>query len=184
MKVNNLSQWLTLGANLGVLAGIMLILLELNQNAELMRAQMIQSRTDNISSKYDAQMHSDYWPEIILKRDLANSDVEWIESLAPIEYVRLRTYYFREYDELRNQFFQHQQGYLPDQFWDTAIRGQIGRLVRLMAAMRTTWDEDTQQAPFGLAVIQIAKEDGLATPNAEGVWEAKNWRPLVAVSGP
>jgi hypothetical protein len=174
MDSNKVNRWLTLGANLGVLVGIVLILIELNQNSELMRAQMIQSRTDNISSKYDAQIHSDYWPEIIAKRDLANSDVEWIESLTPVEYVRLRTYYFREFDELRNQFFQYQQGYLPDRFWDTAIRSQIGRMVRLMVALRTTWDEETQQNPFGSAVIQIAKEDGLAEPNAEGVWEVTN----------
>ncbi len=171
MKADSVNRWLTLSANIGVLAGIILILIELNQNADLMRAQMIQSRTDNISAKYDAQIHSDYWPEIWAKRNLADSDVAWIESLTPSEHVRMRYYYFREFDELRNQFFQYQQGYLPEQFWDTAIRGQIGRMVSLMAAMRTTWNDELQLGEFGSAVIQIATEDGLATPNAEGVWE-------------
>ena len=171
MKADSVNRWLTLGANIGVLAGIVLILIELGQNADLMRAQMIQSRTDNISAKYDAQIHSDYWPEIWAKRNLADSDVAWIESLTPSEYVRVQYYYYREFDELRNQFFQYQQGYLPEQFWDTAIRVQIGRMVSLMAAMRLSWSDETRLEEFRSAVIQIATEDGLATPNAEGVWE-------------
>lgn len=38
MDAEKVNRWLTLGANLGVLVGIVLILTELNQNSELMRA--------------------------------------------------------------------------------------------------------------------------------------------------
>jgi hypothetical protein len=170
LESEKVTRWLTLGANVGVLIGLALILIELRQNADLMRAQMIQSRTDNISAKYDAQIHSDHWPQIWAKRYSAGSDVEWIDSLDSTEHMRLRIYFFREYDELRNQFFQYQRGYLPDEFWNTAIRQQIRRLVELMAAMRVTWDEEMRKDPFRATVIKIAKEDGLATPDADGVW--------------
>ena len=46
MNTKNLSQWLTLGANLGVLIGIILLVAELNQNSTLMRAQIFNDRTD------------------------------------------------------------------------------------------------------------------------------------------
>ncbi len=39
MDTDRLNRWLTLGANLGVLAGIILLILELDQNREMMRAQ-------------------------------------------------------------------------------------------------------------------------------------------------
>ena len=39
MDSNKVNRWLTLGANLGVLVGILLLILELDQNRELMRAQ-------------------------------------------------------------------------------------------------------------------------------------------------
>jgi hypothetical protein len=39
MDSNKINRWLTLGANLGVLVGIILILIELNQNATMMRGQ-------------------------------------------------------------------------------------------------------------------------------------------------
>ena len=39
MNSDRLNRWLTLGANLGVLVGIILLVVELNQNREMMRAQ-------------------------------------------------------------------------------------------------------------------------------------------------
>ena len=39
MDSDRLNRWLTLGANLGVLVGIVLLLLELDQNRKLMRAK-------------------------------------------------------------------------------------------------------------------------------------------------
>ncbi len=39
MDADQLSRWLTLGANIGVIAGIVFLGLELRQNADLMRAQ-------------------------------------------------------------------------------------------------------------------------------------------------
>ena len=39
MKAKRINDWLTLGANIGVLIGIILLLVELNQNSTMMRAQ-------------------------------------------------------------------------------------------------------------------------------------------------
>ena len=39
MDSDQLNRWLTLGANLGVLVGIVLLLVELDQNRDMMRAQ-------------------------------------------------------------------------------------------------------------------------------------------------
>ena len=39
MKTGRLNSWLTLGANIGVLIGIILLLVELDQNRQMMRAQ-------------------------------------------------------------------------------------------------------------------------------------------------
>ncbi|MGB5344569.1 MAG: hypothetical protein WBN23_00240 [Woeseia sp.] len=39
MNADKMNRWLTLGANFGVLVGLLLLVLELNQNREMMRAQ-------------------------------------------------------------------------------------------------------------------------------------------------
>ena len=46
MKPDNLNKWLTLGANVGVLIGIILLVAELNQNSTLMRAQIFNDRAN------------------------------------------------------------------------------------------------------------------------------------------
>ena len=40
MNTNKLAHWLSLGANIGVLVGIILLVAELNQNRDMMRAQI------------------------------------------------------------------------------------------------------------------------------------------------
>lgn len=40
MKTDRLMRWLTIGANLGVLIGLLLLIAELNQNRDMMRAQI------------------------------------------------------------------------------------------------------------------------------------------------
>jgi hypothetical protein len=42
MASDKVNKWLTFGANIAVLIGIVLILIELGQNADLMRAQLAQ----------------------------------------------------------------------------------------------------------------------------------------------
>jgi hypothetical protein len=44
MNADGLNRWLTLGANIGVLIGILLLIAELNQNSTLMRAQIFNER--------------------------------------------------------------------------------------------------------------------------------------------
>jgi hypothetical protein len=38
MAVDRINQWLTLGANIGVVIGLILLLIELDQNSDLLRA--------------------------------------------------------------------------------------------------------------------------------------------------
>ena len=90
MESDRINRWLTLTANIGVLIGIILILIELNQNADLMRAQLTQSRADNVLASYRDQMHSPEWLVLRAKRSAAGSTKEWLDSLSPTEYQSAR----------------------------------------------------------------------------------------------
>ena len=128
MDSDKINRWLTLGANLGVLVGIILILIELNQNAELMRAQMTQARSDAVVASYRDQQHSPYWAQIRAKRRGAKSAQEWIESLTPEEYERVFYHHLAEYHSIRTQYVQYHAGYLDESIWNSSTRGQIIRL--------------------------------------------------------
>lgn len=64
MNTKNLNQWLTLGANLGVLIGIILLIAELNQNSTLMRAQIFNDRTDHGIAQFMTMAESSELSEI------------------------------------------------------------------------------------------------------------------------
>ena len=46
MNADSVNKWLTLSTNIGVVIGLVLLLVELDQNADLVRAQIHQARSD------------------------------------------------------------------------------------------------------------------------------------------
>jgi len=130
MDSDRLNRWLTLVANVGVLTGIVLILIELDQNADLMRAQITQARSDNVLDAYRAQMHSDSWAQIEAKRIAADSVGEWIDSLTPAEYAQTYRYQLHEYHDIRIQFVQYNAGLLDEQIWAYSTKGQTKRFMQ------------------------------------------------------
>ncbi len=169
MDSGKVNQMLTLGANFGVLIGIILILIELNQNADLMRAQMTQERANHLVEKYDAIIHSDFWPAIAAKRAEANSREDWIAALTPEEYQRVLFTYYRDINDVANQFYQYQQGYLPQEVWDNSSKNQIERLISLAADLGRK--RLGSNPAFREELRRIADEEGLPYPDDDGVWK-------------
>ena len=54
MDAHWLTRWLTLGANAGVLIGLVLLIMELDQNRDLMRAQTRHELGDNWRDEKEA----------------------------------------------------------------------------------------------------------------------------------
>ena len=46
MDSNTVNRWLTLGANVGVMVGLILLIVEIDQNSQLVRIQIEQSRSE------------------------------------------------------------------------------------------------------------------------------------------
>lgn len=156
---SRLSSWLSVASNVAVLVGIVFIVVELRQNQALMRAQIGQSRADNITARYAQQSHSDYWPTIQAKRRAAGSVSGWVESLTPEEFERARYYALTEFNDVRNQFYQYQQGFLDEAIWETSTRGQIQRLLPLLPAFMGTVQR--LDPDFKAALDAVAAEEGL-----------------------
>ena len=85
MKFDGLNQWLTLMANFGVVAGLILLIVEINQNTEMVRAQINQSRADTAISQQEATYTSDHVPVMLVK-------VRTGEQLTDEEMIRYETY--------------------------------------------------------------------------------------------
>jgi predicted hotdog family 3-hydroxylacyl-ACP dehydratase len=112
MSSKSVSNWLTLSANLAVLVGIVLVLAELNQNSDLMRAQITQIRADNLIASMESRMHSEHWPTISAKLPEAAAELqnhrgdviytaELLDVLDTVE--RERVFYSSRSEKLENQ---------------------------------------------------------------------------------
>ena len=64
MNADNVNKWLTLSANIGVVLGLVLLIVEIGQNTEMMQAQINQMRADSALSYQYAYFNSEYLPAI------------------------------------------------------------------------------------------------------------------------
>ena len=170
MDSDRLNRWLTLGANIGVLVGIILILIELNQNADLMRAQITQARSDNVLEGYRAQIHSESWAQIEAKRLAADSVGEWADSLTPTEFAQVYRYMLHEIHDIRNQFRQYTAGLLDESIWEYSTKGQTRRFMERRPHFNSGPLESDPE--FVEYLNSVAREYGLpiaelATPNPD-----------------
>ena len=126
---NRLTRWLTLVANIGVLVGIVLLLIELDQNSDLLKAQIHQARADAHVGHRLNDVYSDKWTVIGMK--LAENgypqDVTSIEALTPEELFRFGNYEAARHTDLDNLFYQYQQGYLDEEYYQFRVVCAIRR---------------------------------------------------------
>ena len=132
MKSKKVNSWLSLGANLGVVLGLVLLIIEIGQNTEMMRAQINQMRADSAVSHQHSIYNSDYIPSII---DKVRSE----EELSVQDVIRYRTY-FRAFNRAQdNNLWQYNQGYLGENI-PMSIRGGVRFVVGGSEFTIGVWD--------------------------------------------
>jgi hypothetical protein len=67
LNTDKLNQWLTLGANLGVLAGLLLLVIELSQNHEMMRSQTRHEMSAGIVDLLQTPANNEQLADLILR---------------------------------------------------------------------------------------------------------------------
>lgn len=67
MNLDRLAKWLTIGANLGVLLGLLLLIAELAQNREMMRAQIRHEMATGIVNLLQTPANNDQLAGVLLR---------------------------------------------------------------------------------------------------------------------
>jgi hypothetical protein len=116
MTADNVNRWLTLAANLGVLVGIILLLIELNQNATMMEAQISNERSSQGIDIFMAMANSAELSEIdaTLRDSGFPDDAVSLEQLTPRQYRQYSWYLRAERFRLENLLYQQTLGIDPD----------------------------------------------------------------------
>ncbi|MDG2167256.1 MAG: hypothetical protein P8L44_04920 [Opitutales bacterium] len=141
MKTEKLNSWLNLGANIGVLIGLALLVFEIRQNSDLMRAQISQSRSETQRAGMQSYMNSPYIPSILVK--LENN-----EALTDEESIRYSFYVRGILRNFDNQYWQYKQGFLGDEtpqaieFWVRNIIGTRKGGIELWDQYRSAFADD------------------------------------------
>ena len=124
MEADKLNRWLTLGANVGVIAGIIILAVEIRQNTDsldesrrLAAANAYQARATTSSSNVLANAHSPEMVRAIVAFRAAggiDNPSGAIASLSPEDQLRVRSYYLARLVRYDNNFHQYQSGYLHE----------------------------------------------------------------------
>ena len=144
MNSDRMNKWLTLGANMGVLLGIILLVIELNQNRDMMRAQIRNEMATEIIG-----MLSDiaYSPEFasVFNRGVAG------EELTPDEATQFQMRAFALFRYFENVHYQYRQGlYDESEFatqkiaWTNALSSK--RVSRLWCGYRNSISVEAREA--------------------------------------
>lgn len=149
-KAEKINSWLTLSANLGVLIGLIVLIVELDQNSDLVRAQIHQARADNFVAHRMSLADSELLLPAMVKFSAAGgpSDVSALSKLDPIERERLRRFYGAMLYEYDNLYFQYRNGLLDEDFYSVRVVNTVRRL-------RPIWSE--------LGLIKLGAENPRVT---------------------
>ena len=132
MSADSVNRWLTLSANVGVVIGLVLLVVELNQNSSLVRAQIHQARANNYVSDMMQIADTEFLlPAYKKLLDAGGLNVAALEALDPIERERVRRYTQARLGGYDNLFYQHRLGYLDDEFYQSRVVVSVRRMTPL-----------------------------------------------------
>jgi len=102
MENDRLNRWLTLGANFGVIAGILLLVFELRQNNELMGAEARYNRlivnTENYARMAENPDFAEIWLKVLDKEELTRVEQMRVDAFLLHAFL-VREWSYRELPE-------------------------------------------------------------------------------------
>lgn len=149
--LERLNQWLTLLSNLGVIAGIVFLGLEIQQNNAAINAQNYQSRADAVLDLSLVIMDSEHFAPLLAEMggDLFPSDLSKLAKLSTGDRLRMTAYYQWLRTAIDNQLYQYSNGLIDEGFVNNATRPA-------MQTFTPIWEQLNLLGPVGPAFLEEA----------------------------
>lgn len=170
MNTDKLNDWLSLLTNVGVLIGIVLLIVELNQNSELARAEMHAMRAD---AKSERQMNLANSGEIsrIAHSAFASgfpANQDGLAVLSDEDRFRFAGFLQGLKEAVGNWHYLCQQNMLDEELCRSGYRAEVVSLLPILHGMNV--DFSNMRESFVADVRKIAIEEELQVPNEDGSW--------------
>jgi len=136
MQIEGLNRWLTFGANIGVVIGIVFLVVEINQNTVATRIAARDSATQGHIDYMAYMLDSSVLASAAAKAN-ANQELSYLETQQLSVFHELR---WRHYERV---YYQYQNGVISDQEW-TGYENGIKQSLRAeninWKISRDTWE--------------------------------------------
>ena len=116
MNIERLNSWLTLIANIGVIAGIIFLALEIDQSNREARSATYQARVNEVDQSLREFSLSESMADIYLKIEQSG-----VESLNPSEYLRAENWERARIIRMQGQLYQYQLGFLDENSYEALL---------------------------------------------------------------
>ena len=170
MKMKQINKWMALLTNVGVLIGIALLVYELNQNAELMRAEMHAMRAEAKATRQIELANSGEVSRIMFEAFAAGfpQNPEALKSLSPEDRFRMTGFLSGLGETVQNWHYQCQQELLDRELCKSGYESQARALITMSHAASVGFSQS--RASFIADLRRLAEEAGLPVPNEDGTW--------------
>ena len=123
MESDRLNRWLTLGANVGVLIGLAILIYEIRASQHLAETQALVRRGDQIQV---AQVQMAMSESLAAIRVKARS--EGVQSLTDVELYRLQMWEGAVRNRMNTQYIEYLRGYTGEASADSIVEAAVGFL--------------------------------------------------------
>jgi hypothetical protein len=124
MQSDKLDRWLTLGTNISVLIGIILLIVEINQNNELVRVQIEQTRSETYVAWQREVALGEHVAPLFAKLGVHDggffTDLD-VTQLDPVELTRIRAIAAARFYDYENLHAQYERGFVSEEYWRQRI---------------------------------------------------------------
>ncbi len=172
MDTDKVNRWLTLTANLGILIGLVLIIVEIRQNSQLMRAQINMDRTastiENLVTVANDGAIATIQSNLMAEIDEFPMALGWSEKLTPEEYQRYRYWVISRLYEFNNDWFQCTEELVQAETCERELRNRMLRYIHRFYEYGIDFSRQPQGFINGMQ--EIARQAGLPEINDDGTW--------------
>jgi len=170
MDIEKTNHWLTLVTNVGVLIGIALLVYELNQNTNLMRAEMHAMRAEAKATRQMEQANSGEITRIMFEARSGGfpQNSEALSVLTPLDRFRLATFTGGLAETVQNWHYQCQEELLDDELCQSGYESMARSLLRTSRGLGI--DFTANRPSFVADLRRLGKEAGIPVPDGDGRW--------------
>ena len=122
MGSDKMNRWISLGANIGVIIGLIMLVIEVRHANNLAEASAYRSRGDEIQAVLNSVALSSDLAEILVK-----VDTQGVHALSDVEAKRFWAYLRAGTFRMQNQFNDYNLGYLDDDSYQAMLAEAVHR---------------------------------------------------------